>query len=322
MDGVKSVGLEFEGQVSLHATPFQCLESLWFEDMKGWEEWTFQTSAGVYAVPARLELLEIDIWSVAMLWLDGLGLGNLSLSNIGCNQLVSLGEEEEQGLPYNLQQLIIEDCPKLVSFPEKGFPLMLRARVSTRGNNASPFQQHSQLCFKSWISHNVISRILPTGKFPSTLKSITIDNCAQLQPISEEMFHCNNNELEKLSISRHPNLKTIPDCLYNLKDLRIEKCENLDLQPHLLRNLTSLASLQITNCENIKVPLSEWGLARLTSLRTLTIGGIFPEATSFSNHHHHLFLLPTTLVELCISRFQNLESLPSCLSKRSPLLES
>lgn len=57
------------------------------------------------------------------------------------------------------------------------------------------------------------------------------------------------------------------------------------------------------------MPLSEWGLARLTSLRTFTIGGIFQEATSFSNHHHHLFLLPTTLVELCISSFQNLESL-------------
>ena len=147
-----------------------------------------------------------------------------------------------------------------------------------------------------------------TGKFPSTRKSITMDNCAQLQPISEEMFHCNNNALEELFISRVPNLKIIPDCFYNLKDVRIEKCENLDLQPHLLRNLTSLASLQITNCQNIKVPLSEWGLARLTSLRTLTIGGIFQEATSFSNHHH-LFLLPTTLVELCISSFQNLESL-------------
>ncbi|KAJ9679021.1 hypothetical protein PVL29_021055 [Vitis rotundifolia] len=546
MDGVKSVGLEFEGQVSLHATPFQCLESLWFEDMKEWEEWCWSTKSfsclrqleikncprlikklpthltslvklsiencpemmvplptdlpsleelNIYYCPEmtpqfdnheflimplrgasrraiditshiylkvsgisglsrlqlefmqslpRLELLEIDnSGQLQCLWLDGLGLGNLSLLRIlGCNQLVSLGEEEEQGLPYNLQrleickcdkleklphglqiytslaELIIEDCPKLVSFPEKGFPLMLRGlaisnceslsslpdRMMTR--NSSNNMCHleyleieecpSLICFpkgrlpttlrrlfisncenlvslpedihvcaleqliiercpsligfpkgklpptlkKLWIwgcekleslpegimhhhSNNTANcglQILdisqcsslasfPTGKFPSTLKSITIDNCARLQPISEEMFHCNNNELEKLSISRHPNLKTIPDCLYNLKDLQIEKCENLDLQPHLLRNLTSLVSLQITNCENIKVPLSEWGLARLTSLRTLTIGGIFPEATSFSNHHHHLFLLPTTLVELCISSFQNLESL-------------
>ncbi|KAL6326860.1 hypothetical protein AAG906_012135 [Vitis piasezkii] len=526
MDGVQSVGLEFEGQVSLHATPFQCLESLWFEDMKEWEEWCWSTKSfsclrqleikncprlikklpthltslvklsiencpemmvplptdlpsleelNIYYCPEmmpqfdnheflimplrgasrsaiditshiylkvsgisglsrlqpefmqslpRLELLETDnSGQLQCLWLDGLGLGNLSrLQILSCDQLVSLGEaeEEEQGLPYNLQhlelrkcdkleklphglqsymslaELIIEDCPKLVSFPEKGFPLMLRGLAISNCESLSSLPDGmmmrnssnvchleyleieecpSLICFpkgrlpttlrrlfisncenlvslpeyihvcaleqliiercpsligfpkgelpptlkKLWIwgcekleslpegimhhhSNNTANcglQILdisqcsslasfPTGKFTSTLKSITIDNCAQLQPISEEMFHCNNNELEKLSISRHPNLKTIPDCLYNLKDLRIEN---------------------ITNCENIKVPLSEWGLARLTSLRTLTIGGIFPEATSFSTHHRHLFLLPTTLVELCISSFQNLESL-------------
>ncbi|RVW40759.1 putative disease resistance protein RGA1 [Vitis vinifera] len=516
MDGVKSVGLEFEGQVSLHAKPFQCLESLWFEDMMEWEEWCWSKKSfsclhqleikncprlikklpthltslvklsiencpemmvplptdlpsleelNIYYCPEmtpqfdnhefllmplrgasrsaigitshiylevsgisqlsrlqpefmqslpRLELLEIDnSGQLQCLWLDGLGLGNLSrLQILSCDQLVSLGEEEEeeQGLPYNLQhleirkcdkleklphglqsytslaELIIEDCPKLVSFPEKGFPLMLRGLAISNCESLSSLPDRmmmrnssNNVCHleyleieecpsliyfpqgrlpttlrrllisncklpptlkKLWIgecekleslpegimhhhSNNTTNcglQILdilegsslasfPTGKFPSTCKSIMMDNCAQLQPISEEMFHCNNNALEELSISRLPNLKTIPDCLYNLKDLRIEKCENLDLQPHLLRNLTSLASLQITNCENIKVPLSEWGLARLTSLRTLTIGGIFPEATSFSNHHHHFFLLPTTLVELCISSFQNLESL-------------
>ncbi|XP_034702943.1 putative disease resistance RPP13-like protein 1 [Vitis riparia] len=547
MDGVKSVGLEFEGQVSLHAKPFQCLESLWFEDMMEWEEWCWSKESfsclhqlelkncprlikklpthltslvklnigncpeimvrlpthlpslkelNIYYCPEmmpqfenheflimplreasrsaiditshiyldvsgisqlsrlqpefmqslpRLELLEFDnSGQLQCLWLDGLGLGNLSrLRILSCDQLVSLGGEEEevQGLPYNLQhleirecdkleklphglqsytslaELIIEDCPKLVSFPEKGFPLMLRGlaisnceslsslpdgmMMRNSSNNVCHLEYleieecPSLICFpkgqlpttlrrlfisdcenlvslpedidvcaieqliigrcpsltgfpgklpptlkKLWIwgceklqslpegimhhhSNNTTNgglQILdisqcssltsfPTGKFPSTLKSITIDNCAQMQPISEEMFHCNNNALEKLSISGHPNLKTIPDCLYNLKDLRIEKCQNLGLQPHLLRNLTSLSSLQITNCENIKVPLSEWGLARLTSLRTLTIGGIFLEATSFPNHHHHLFLLPTTLVELCISNFQNLESL-------------
>ena len=45
MDGVRSVGLEFEGQVSLYAKPFQCLESLCFEDMKEWEEWFWSTES-------------------------------------------------------------------------------------------------------------------------------------------------------------------------------------------------------------------------------------------------------------------------------------
>ncbi|RVX00325.1 hypothetical protein CK203_024569 [Vitis vinifera] len=103
------------------------------------------------------------------------------------------------------------------------------------------------------------------------------------------MFHHNNNALEDLNILGYPNLRIIPDCLYNLKDLQIGKCENLELQPHQLQGLTYLTSLKITNCENIKMPLSEWGLARSTSLKTLTISDY---------HHHHSLLLPTTLAEL------------------------
>ena len=545
MDRVKSVGQEFEGQVSLHAKPFQCLESLFFEDMKEWEEWCWSaesfsclrqleikncprlikkfpthltslvklniencpemmvplpthlpsleelnihycsemtpqfysheclimSSRGAGRSPShislkvsgvlglsrlqpefmqslpRLELLGSDnSGQLQCLWLDGLGLGNLDrLRILGCDQLLSLGEEEGQRVPYNLQhleickcnkleklphglqsftslaELIIEDCPKLVSFPENGFPLMLRGlaiskcgslrslpdRMMMRNdNNSSHNVCHleyleiercpSLICFPKGRLPTTLKRLLicdcrnlvslpeaidvcaleqliiercssliafpkgknlpptlkklwiwgcekleslpegitnqhsnttncglqmldislcasltsfPSGKFLSTLKSITIHNCAKLQPISGEMFHFNNNALEKLSISRQPNLKTIPYRLHSLKCLWIEKCENLDFQPHLLGNLTSLASLHITNCKNIKTPLLEWGLARLTSLRTLTIGGISLEATSFSNHHKHLFLLPPTLVELCISDFQNVESL-------------
>ena len=92
----------------------------------------------------------------------------------------------------------------------------------------------------------------PRGRFFSTLKSIRICDCAQLQPILEEMFHRNNNALEVLSIWGYPNLKTIPDCLYNLKHLQIRKCENLELQPRQLQSLTSLTSLEMTDCENIK----------------------------------------------------------------------
>ncbi|RVW22579.1 hypothetical protein CK203_098981 [Vitis vinifera] len=92
----------------------------------------------------------------------------------------------------------------------------------------------------------------------------------------------------------------IPDRLYNLKDLQIGKCENVKLQSDQLQALTSLTSLKITNCENIKTPLSEWGLAKLISLKTLSISDY---------HHHHPLLLPTTLAELFISSFKNLESL-------------
>ncbi|KAJ9685609.1 hypothetical protein PVL29_017591 [Vitis rotundifolia] len=581
MDGVRRVGLEFEGQVSLYAKPFQCLESLCFENMKEWKEWSWSResfsrlleleikdcprlskklpthltslvrleinncpetmvplpthlpslkelniyycpkmmplwssfsfdpfksvkrgsrsatdiTSGIYlringmsglfrleqkflrSLP-RLQLLEIDnSGALECLWENGLGLGNLaSLRVSGCNQLVSLGEEEVQGLPCNIQyleiskcdnleklphglqsyasltELIIKDCSKLASFPDKGFPLMLRRLTISNCQSLRSLPDSSNCCSSvcalenlkieecpslicfpkgqlpttlkelyisvcknlkslpedievcalehidiSWCSSLIgfpkgklpstlknltiggckkleslpegimhhhsnnttncglqfldISKCpsltsFPRGRFLSTLKSIRICDCAQLQPILEEMFHRNNNALEVLSIWGYPNLKTIPDCLYNLKhlqirkcenlelqprqlqsltsltslemtdceniktipdcfynlkDLRIYKCENLELQPHQLQSLTSLTTLEIINCENIKTPLSEWGLARLTSLKTLII--------SDYHHHHHPFLLPTTLVELCISSFKNLDSL-------------
>ncbi|WKA01725.1 hypothetical protein VitviT2T_019992 [Vitis vinifera] len=116
-----------------------------------------------------------------------------------------------------------------------------------------------------------------------------IEDCEHLESISEEMFHSTNNSLQSLILRRYPNLKTLPDCL---------------------NTLTRLTSLYIYNCENIKTPLSQWGLSRLTSLKYLGIGDMFPDATSFSDDPHSI-LFPTTLTSLDLSHFQNLESLAS-----------
>ena len=543
MDRVESVGLEFEGQVSPYAKPFQCLESLCFLEMKEWIDWswsiesfsrllhleikdcprlskklpthltslvrleinncpetmvplpthlpslkelniyycremkpskrfqpfgrlpggsrsaiditsrvyfTINGMSGLFELEQkilrslpRLQLLEIDDSGVLdCLWENGLGLENLAkLRVLDCNQLVSLGGEEAQGLPCNLQyleirkcdnleklphglynyasltELIIVDCAKLVSFPDKGFPLMLRRLSISDCKSLSSLPDSSNcsnmvcvleylniykcplICFpigqlpttlkelhlsfcenlkslpediefsalehvkilscSSFIglpkgklpptlkkltiygcekleslpegimhhhSYNTTNCGLqfldisecssltsfPRGRFLSTLKSIGIYDCAQLQPISEEMFHRNNNALEVLSIRGYPNLKTIPDCLYNLKDLTIRQCENLELQPHQLQSLTSLTSLHIYDCKKMK--LSEWGLARLTSLKTLTI--------SDYHHHHQPLLLPATLLNLRISRFENLESLAFLSLQRLTSLET
>ena len=64
------------------------------------------------------------------------------------------------------------------------------------------------------------------------------------------MFHSNNSLLE------YPCLKIIPGCLYKLRELDIDNCENMELLPHQLQNLTTLTSLTISYCENIKTLLS------------------------------------------------------------------
>ena len=123
------------------------------------------------------------------------------------------------------------------------------------------------------------------------------------------MFHSNNNSFQSLSIGRYPNLRALPNCLYNLTDLYIANNKNLKLLP-LIKNLTCLTLFSISHCENIKTPLSQWGLSRLTSLENLSIEGMFPYATSFSDDPH-LIILPTTLTSLHISQIHNLESLAS-----------
>ncbi|KAL6326858.1 hypothetical protein AAG906_012133 [Vitis piasezkii] len=439
MDRVKSVGLEFEGQVSPYAKPFQCLEYLCFREMKEWIDWSWSIESFsrllqleikdcprltkfLRSLP-RLQLLEIDDSGVLdCLWENGLGLENLAkLRVLDCNQLVSLGEEEAQGLPCNLQyleirkcdnleklphglysyasltELIIVDCAKLVSFPDKGFPLMLRRLTISDCKSLSSLPDSSNcsnmvcvleylniykcplICFPigqlpttlkelhisicenlkslpediefSALEHVKIWRCssfigLPKGKLPptlkkltiygcekleslpegimhhhsnnttncglqfldisecssltsfprgrflSTLKSIRIYDCAQLQPISEEMFHRNNNALEVLSIWGYPNLKTIPDCLYNLKDLKIRECENLDFE-----NLESLAFLS---------------LQRLTSLKMLDISGC-PKLQSFLPREGLSETLSELFIEDCpllIQSKMNVEAIP------------
>ncbi|KAL6327755.1 hypothetical protein AAG906_024725 [Vitis piasezkii] len=197
-------------------------------------------------------------------------------------------------LPITLKELYISDCEKLESLPE--------GIMHYDSTNVAALQSLA-------ISHCSSLTSFPRGKFPSTLKGLNIWDCEHLESISEQMFHSTNNSFQSLSIGRYPNLRALPNCLYNLTDLYIANNKNLKLLP-LIKNLTCLTSFFISHCENIKTPLSQWGLSRLTSLENLSIEDMFPYATSFSDDPH-LIVLPTTLTSLHISHFHNLESLAS-----------
>ncbi|RVW26577.1 hypothetical protein CK203_113205 [Vitis vinifera] len=144
---------------------------------------------------------------------------------------------------------------------------------------------------------------LPTGELPSTLKRLEIWDCRQFQPISEKMLH-SNTALEHLSISNYPNMKILPGFLHSLTYLYIYGCQGLVSFPEracplpisetfiLTTGLESfpecglapnLTSLSIRDCVNLKVPLSEWGLHRLTSLSSLYISGVCPSLASLSD---------------------------------------
>ena len=210
----------------------------------------------------------------------------------GCHSLIGL---PKGGLLATLKQLYIGNCERLESLPE--------GIMHHHSTNAAALKELEISVCPSLTS-------FPRGKFPSTLEQLHIRDCEHLESISEEMFHSTNNSLQSLILGRYSNLKTLPDCLNTLTYLRIEDFENLELLLPRIKNLTRLTLLVIRNCENIKTPLSQWGLSRLTSLKHLWISGMFPDATSFSDDPHSI-PFPTTLTFLSLSEFQNLESLAS-----------
>ena len=221
-----------------------------------------------------------------------------------------------------LEYLEIDMCPSLIGFPEGELPTTLKelkiGRCEKLESLPGGMMHHdSNTTTATSCGLHVLDiwgcpslTFFPTGKFPPTLKKLKIWVCAQLESISEEMFHSNNSSLEYLSIWSYRCLKIVPDYLYKLRELDINYCENVELLPHQLQNLTALETLVIYRCENIKTPLSRWGLATLTSLKKLTICGIFPRVASFSDGQRPP-ILPTALTFLSIKDFQNLKSLSS-----------
>ena len=224
-----------------------------------------------------------------------------------------------------LEVLSIWGCPSLADFPEGSLPTTLKELkiLSCENLKSLPEGVMHQHYSSNTTANGALLQVLflydcpsltsfPKGKFPSTLKTLNIFYCQQLESISEEMFHSstNSNSLQSLSIQEYPNLKALPDCLSDLSVIYISTCKSLELRPHQFQNFTRLKSLVIEDCENINNPLSQWGLTRLPSLKILSIGAMFQHATSFSDDNH-MILLPITLTSLSLFKFQNLESLES-----------
>ncbi|RVW92745.1 putative disease resistance protein [Vitis vinifera] len=145
------------------------------------------------------------------------------------------------------------------------------------------------------------------GELPATLKKLIIINCEKLESLPEGIDNNNTCHLEYLHVWGCPSLKSIPRGYFpsTLETLSIWDCQQLESIPgNMQQNLTSLQVLQICNCrdvlsspeaflnpnleelcisdcENMRWPLSGWGLHTLTSLDKLMIQGPFPDLLSF-----------------------------------------
>ncbi|PPS03175.1 hypothetical protein GOBAR_AA17503 [Gossypium barbadense] len=196
-------------------------------------------------------------------------------------------------LPKTLKSLVVFNCRRLDSFPDR----ML---------------QHSKALETIEISHCTNLKALPLDCFNSLtrLSRLVISGCHGLESFPESQLLMPN--LKFLRINRCKNLKSLPQAMYNLKslkELKIKSCPNILAIPD--GGLPLNLSLLFIDCENLKQPMSEWGLDRLINLHHLWIHWICPPEN----------VLPTSLTELYIRNVADLKSLPQKLLKNLSSLQ-
>ncbi|KAJ9671111.1 hypothetical protein PVL29_027211 [Vitis rotundifolia] len=277
------------------------------------------------------------------LWIKGCdGVVSLEEQGLPCNlQYLDVdGCSNLEKLPNTLHTLtslaylFIHNCPKLMSFPETGLPSMLRC-LAVKICEGLEIGMMINSCALEYVEIEDCPSLIgfPKKELPVTLKNLIIRNCEKLESLPEGIDSSNTCRLELLYLWGCPSLKSIPRGYFpsTLKLLSIWECPQLESIPgDLLQNLTSLQYLNICNCpdvvsppkaflnpnlkrlsisdcENMRWPLSEWGLCTLTSLDELLIQGPFPDLLSFSGSH----LLPTSLTSLALLDFYNLKSIAS-----------
>ncbi|KAF8018031.1 hypothetical protein BT93_H3051 [Corymbia citriodora subsp. variegata] len=151
----------------------------------------------------------------------------------------------------------------------------------------------------------------------SHLTHLKIGDCPALEM---ECFPPLPITLSYLSLDKCPKFKSLPDQwrhLTSLKTLIIRRCQNIRCfpeggwPPNLLR-------LIVNGCENLKQLVKEWGLHMLTSLEHLEIDcsmGGEGEKASFPSEGEHgwSILFPSSLTSLWLNYMRNVERLSNGL---------
>ncbi|KAL6327862.1 hypothetical protein AAG906_026540 [Vitis piasezkii] len=208
------------------------------------------------------------------LWEDG-----FESKSLHCHQLVSLGCnlqslkinrcDKLERLPNGwqslkcLEKLEIADCPKLLSFPDVGFPPKLRSLTfgNCEGLKCLPdgMMQNSSASSNSCVLESLEIKLcsslisFPKGQLPTTLKKLSIRECENLKSLPEGMMHCNSIAttntmdtcaLEFLFIKGCPSLIGFPKggLPTTLKELHIMTCERLESLPEGMMHCNSIAT--------------------------------------------------------------------------------
>ncbi|KAF7112356.1 hypothetical protein RHSIM_RhsimUnG0237500 [Rhododendron simsii] len=255
----------------------------------------------------------------------------------GCPKLISLFEEDEdeeglqqhEELPYmmlleyleikncekmeklpqglhnltSLQELIIDTCPCIISFPKTGLPSTLRTlRIESCDSLRSLpelMMLNSLEELEVWSCPSLTYLSSSRTGLPCNLKKIYIWECAKLESVlAEEGMKINCTSLESFEIYKCESLKSLLDvtqnnvdggCLKDLSNFGVSFCENVESIPQGWFTATNLRELRVVGCEKLK-GLPHHAYNNLTSLQSLTISS-WDAATELISHFTNLTFL-------------------------------
>nr|XP_027109077.1 putative disease resistance RPP13-like protein 1 [Coffea arabica] len=309
MLGVKAVGTEFCGKDCSWEFSFPSLESLTFNDMPQWEEWTCLSSAGenechfpllrklcISCCPELKSIPVLHLPSLSELKLKQCSLGiakcfhNLtSLYKLEFRQIIGLASLEDvfKQFPSGLEDITLHECRQLKN-------------LWGSSNTINVVQLKSLVVSEC----SQLSSLEELGVLP-TLKYLEIKGCSALQSLPTL------SGLNTLQISRCSALSCLPMeklLLPQLRNLEIWQCQKLNLTPEIVieDTSTSIERLEIVGCPYLNLRTMLGSVYCFASLRSLYI----------SDCDHHLDQLPSPSSEyLSLDRCKNVSYLPSGLGR-------
>jgi hypothetical protein len=207
----------------------------------------------------------------------------------------------------DLQELIIHDCPSLVSLPKDRLPSTLKTLQINGCSSLVSFPDgmiDSNSGVQKLVIYNCSSLVsLPKDGLPSTLKTLEIRFCGNF----ELLTHLEWSYLEKLDLCYCDSLKSFPlDLFPKLFEIQFSSCNNLEaltVPEHYEHDLATL-QIRIVNCPNfVSFPKGGLRAPSLTSLYMSSCGSL----RSLPNKMHTL--LPS-LQALEVGYCPKVESLP------------
>nr|AAW48299.1 potato late blight resistance protein R3a [Solanum tuberosum] len=273
-----------------------------------------------FLIPTATETL--DIWNCENVEILSVACGGTQMTSLTiayCKKLKWLPERMQELLP-SLKELHLSNCPEIESFPEGGLPFNLQ-QLAIRYckklvNGRKEWHLQRRLCLTALIIYHDGSDEEIVGgenwELPSSIQRLTIvnlktlssqhlknltslqylfirGNLPQIQPMLEQGQCSHLTSLQSLQIS---SLQSLPESALpsSLSHLEISHCPNLQSLPESALP-SSLSQLTINNCPNLQ-SLSESTLP--SSLSQLEI--------SFCPNLQYLPLkgMPSSLSELSI----------------------